>query len=164
KMTDHKFDVSSDFDSIISKGFVDVVFTQSDKEDDFEVRGRLPENLIKKMNIEVSGGTLYISMKSGSYENIVVHGEAPAIYVSNKTLKDVSSSGSGDFTVNGNLNASDGFSVRSSGSSDFKCGVIKADSKDVTVSTSDAVRRTSCRSTDCKSSGTKARRCAVFTF
>ncbi|WP_438590527.1 hypothetical protein [Duncaniella muris] len=28
----------------------------------------------------------------------------------------------------------------------------------------DAVRRTSCRSTDCKSSGTKARRCAVFTF
>ncbi len=135
-MTDHKFDVSSDFDSIISKGFVDVVFTQSDKEDDFEVRGRLPENLIKKMNIEVSGGTLYISMKSGSYENIVVHGEAPAIYVSNKTLKDVSSSGSGDFTVNGNLNASDGFSVRSSGSSDFKCGVIKADSKDVTVSTS----------------------------
>lgn len=136
KMTDHKFDVSSDFDSIISKGFVDVVFTQSDKEDDFEVRGRLPENLIKKMNIEVSGGTLYISMKSGSYENIVVHGKAPAIYVSNKTLKDVSSSGSGDFTVNGNLNASDGFSVRSSGSSDFKCGVIKADSKDVTVSTS----------------------------
>lgn len=136
KMTDHKFDVSSDFDSIISKGFVDVVFTQSDKEDDFEVRGRLPENLIKKMNIEVSGGTLYISMKSGSYENIVVHGEAPTIYVSNKTLKDVSSSGSGDFTVNGNLNASDGFSVRSSGSSDFKCGVIKADSKDVTVSTS----------------------------
>lgn len=88
------------------------------------------------MNIEVSGGTLYISMKSGSYENIVVNGEAPTIYVTNKTLKDVSSSGSGDFTVNGNLNASDGFSVRSSGSSDFRCGVIKADSKDVTVSTS----------------------------
>ena len=29
---------------------------------------------------------------------------------------------------------------------------------------SDAARRTSCRSADCKSSGTKARRCAVFTF
>ena len=42
KMTDHKFDVSSDFDSIISKGFVDVVFTQSDKDEDFDVRGRLP--------------------------------------------------------------------------------------------------------------------------
>lgn len=88
------------------------------------------------MNIEVSGGTLYISMKSGSYENIVVNGEAPTIYVTNKTLKDVSSSGSGDFTINGNLNTSDGFSVRNSGSSDFKSGVIKADSKDVTVSTS----------------------------
>lgn len=38
KMTDHKFHVPSDFDSIISKGFVDVVFTQSDKDEDFEVR------------------------------------------------------------------------------------------------------------------------------
>lgn len=60
EMTDHKFNVSSDFDAIVSKGFVDVVFTQSDKDDDFEVRGHLPENLIPKMTIEVSGGTLYI--------------------------------------------------------------------------------------------------------
>ena len=135
-MTVHKFDVSSDFDSIMSKGFVDVVFTQSDKDEDFVVRGQLPENLIKKLNIEVSDGTLYISMKSGSYENIVVNGEAPTIYVTNKTLKDVSSSGSGDFTVNGDLNAIEGFTVRNSGSSDFKCGVIKAGKKDVTISTS----------------------------
>ena len=28
----------------------------------------------------------------------------------------------------------------------------------------DAVRRTSCRSTDCESPGTKARKCTVFTF
>lgn len=136
KMTDHKFDVPSDFDTIVSKGFVDVVFTQSDKEDDFEVRGRLPENLIPKMTIEVSGGTLYISMKPGSYENIVVNGESPTIYITNKNLKDVSASGSGDFTVNGDLIAPDGFTVRSSGSSDFKCGVIRADKKDVTISTS----------------------------
>lgn len=136
KMTDHKFDVSSEFDTIVSKGFVDVVFTQSDEEADFEVRGHLPENLIPKMTIEVSGGTLYISMKPGSYENIVVNGESPTIYITNKNLKDVSASGSGDFTVNGDLIAPDGFTVRSSGSSDFKCGIIRADKKDVTVSTS----------------------------
>lgn len=135
-MTDHKFDVSSDFDSIMSKGFVDVVFTQSDRDEDFEVKGRLPENLIKKMNIEVSGGTLYISMKPGACENLVVHGEALTIFVTNKMLKDVSSSGSGDFTVDGDLNATDGFTVRNSGSGDFKCGVIKAGKKDVTISTS----------------------------
>lgn len=136
KMTDHKFNVSSDFDAIVSKGFVDVVFTQSDEDDDFEVRGHLPENLLPKMTIEVSGGTLYISMKPGSYENIVVNGESPTIYITNKNLKDVSASGSGDFTVNGDLIAPDGFTVRSSGSSDIKCGVIRADKKDVTVSTS----------------------------
>lgn len=136
KMTDHKFNVSSDFNAIVSKGFVDVVFTQSDEDDDFEVRGHLPENLIPKMTIEVSGGTLYISMKPGSYENIVVNGESPTIYITNKNLKDVSASGSGDFTVNGDLIAPDGFTVRSSGSSDFKCGIIRAGKKDVTVSTS----------------------------
>lgn len=136
KMTDHKFNVSSDFNAIVSKGFVDVVFTQSDEDDDFEVRGHLPENLIPKMTIEVSGGTLYISMKPGSYENIVVDGESPTIYITNKNLKDISASGSGDFTVNGDLIAPDGFTVRSSGSSDFKCGIIRADKKDVTVSTS----------------------------
>lgn len=136
KMTDHKFNVSSDFDAIVSKGFVDVVFTQSDEDDDFEVIGHLPENLIPKMTIEVSGGTLYISMKPGSYENIVVNGESPTIYITNKNLKDVSASGSGDFTVNGDLIAPDGFTVRSSGSSDFKCGVIRAYKKDVTISTS----------------------------
>lgn len=136
KMTDHKFDVSSEFDTIVSKGFVDVVFTQSDEEADFEVRGRLPENLISKIILEVSGGTLYISMKPGSYENIVVNGESPTIYITNKNLKDVSASGSGDFTVNGDLITPDGFTVRSSGSSDFKCGVIRADKKDVTISTS----------------------------
>ena len=32
------------------------------------------------------------------------------------------------------------------------------------ISFADAVRRTSCRSTDCESSGTKARKCSVFTF
>lgn len=137
-MTDHKFDISSDFDAIVSKGFVDVVFTQSDKEDDFEVRGHLPENLIPKMTLEVSGGTLYISMKPGSYENLVVNGESPTIYITNRNLKDVSTSGSGDFTINGDLTVLDGFSVSSSGSSDFKCGVIKANKKDVAVSTSGA--------------------------
>lgn len=136
KMIDYKFDVSSDFNSIISKGFVDVVFTQSKNDGDFEVRGRLPENIVKKMNIEVSGGTLSISMKPGAYENLVVHGEAPTIFVTNKMLKDVSSSGSGDFTVNGDLNAADGFTIRNSGSGDLKCGVIKASKKDVTISTS----------------------------
>lgn len=136
EMTDYKFNVSSDFDAIVSKGFVDVVFTQSDKDDDFEVRGHLPENIIPKMTIEVSAGTLYISMKPGSYENIVVNGESPTIYITNKNLKDVSTSGSGDFTVKGDLTAPDGFTVRSSGSSDFKCGVIRADKKDVTISTS----------------------------
>lgn len=136
KMIDHKFDVSSDFDTIISKGFVDVVFKQSENDGDFEVRGRLPENIVKKMNLEVSGRTLYISMKPGAYENLVVHGEALTIFVTNKMLKDVSSSGSGDFTVSGDLNANDGFTVRNSGSGDFKCGVIKAGKKDVTISTS----------------------------
>ena len=47
-----------------------------------------------------------------------------------------STSGSGDFTINGDLTVLDGFCVRNSGSSDFKCGVIKANKKDVTVSTS----------------------------
>lgn len=136
KMIDHNFDASSDFDTIISKGFVNVVFTQSENDEDFEVRGRLPENIVKKMNIEVSGGTIYISMKPGAYENLVVYGEAPTIFVTNKMLKDVSSSGSGDFTVDGDLNATDGFTVRNSGSGDFKCGVIKAGKKDVTISTS----------------------------
>lgn len=136
KITDHKFEVSSDFDTIVSKGFVDVVFAQSNTENDFEVRGRLPENLIPKMALEVSGGTLYISMKPGSYGNIIVNGESPTIYVTNKNLKDVSASGSGDFSIKGNLNATEGFTVRNSGSGDFRSGIINASNKDVTVSTS----------------------------
>lgn len=133
KMTDCEFEVSSEFDSIVTVGFVNVVFTQSDK--DCEVRGRLPEKLIGRMNVEVSDRTLHISMKPGTYGNFKVS-ESPTIYISNKTLKDVSFSGSGDFMIKGNLKASDGFSVRSSGSGDFKSGKINSLKKQVSVSTS----------------------------
>lgn len=63
EMVKHRFDVSSNFTSIISKGFMDVVFNQSVKESDFKVEGHLPENLIEKMEIYVEGGTLVISTK-----------------------------------------------------------------------------------------------------
>lgn len=133
KTIDHKFEVSSDFDSIVAKGFFDVIFIQSDK--DFEVKGRLPENLIEKMEIGVSDRTLYISMKPRTYENLALS-ETPKIYVTNKVLKDVSSSGSGDFTIDGDLKAPDGFSIHNSGSGDINCGSVKSATKIVSISAS----------------------------
>ncbi len=50
-MTDTSSMFSSDFDSIISKGFVDVVFTQSDKDEDLMSEEDCPRTFIKKMNI-----------------------------------------------------------------------------------------------------------------
>ena len=42
KMIDHKFDASSDFDTIISKGFVNVVFTQSENDQGWRMRFNFP--------------------------------------------------------------------------------------------------------------------------
>ena len=118
KMVEHTFEVSNDYDSIMSKGFMDVVFRQVDKDEDCGVIGHLPENLIQKMEVRVESGTLIISMKPGSYNlNLPV---TPTIYVCNKAIKDVSSSGSGDFTIEGSLDThGKDFSARTSGSSDF---------------------------------------------
>ncbi len=137
KYIKHKFDISSDFSSIVSKGFVDVVFRQSEKNEDIGVQGWLPENLIDKMIITVENETLFISVKPGTYNNLTTGENSPTIYVTNKFLKDVTTSGSGDFLVKGDLKATeDGFSLHSSGSSDFKSGKIKASKSHVSVSTS----------------------------
>lgn len=48
KMIDHKFDVSSDFDTIISKGFVNVVFTQSENDEDLRSEEDCPRTLSRK--------------------------------------------------------------------------------------------------------------------
>ena len=135
KMVEHTFEVSNDYDSIMSRGFMDVVFKQVDKDEDCGVTGHLPENLIQKMEVRVEAGTLIISMKPGSYNlNLPV---TPTIYVCNKAIKDVSSSGSGDFTIEGSLdtNGKD-FSARTSGSSDFKSGKIKAAKANVSINSS----------------------------
>lgn len=96
----------------------------------------IPENLIERLNIYIDGDTLFISMKSGYYDTIVTYGETPTIFITNKTLKDVSTSGSGDFSINGNLSVNDsGFSYRNSGSGDFKACKIKT-KREVTLSTS----------------------------
>lgn len=133
---EHKFDVPPNFNSIVAKGFMDVMFTQSDKDDDFEVKGMIPENMIERMNLYVERNTLFISMKSGYYDTIVTNGETPTIFITNKSLKDVSTSGSGGFSINGDLSAAEGgFSYRNSGSGDFKAGKIKT-KRDITLSTS----------------------------
>lgn len=136
KTVEHKFDVTSNFNSIVAKGFMDVVFSQSDKEEDFEVKGLIPENLIERLNIYVEGDTLFISMKSGYYDTIITNGETPTIFITNKSLKEVSTSGSGDFSINGDLSVTDGgFSYRNSGSGDFKACKINT-KREVTLSTS----------------------------
>lgn len=137
KYVKHMFEVSSDFSSIVSKGFVDVVFRQSEKDDDFEVRGWLPENFIDKMIITVESGTLFISIRPGTYNNLTTGKNSPTIFVTNKLLKDVTASGSGDFSVEGDLKATeDGFTLHSSGSGDFRSGKIMATKSHVSVSTS----------------------------
>lgn len=134
KTVEHVFDVPSSFTSIFAKGFIDVVFQQT--EADFEVRGLIPENLIEKMDIHVEDDTLFISMKPGTYDFISINGSTPTIFVSNKVLKDVSSSGSGNFTIKGDLEILEGgFSFRNSGSGDFKSGTIKT-AREVSISTS----------------------------
>lgn len=136
KMVEHKFDVPSDFTAIASKGFMDVIFRQSDKDEDFEVRGRIPENLIDRMDVRVDGDTLYITLKNGVYD-MTYTGETPTIYVTNKILKDVTSAGSGDFTISGDLKVAEGgFAVRNSGSGDFSSGKLKAAKSSVSLSTS----------------------------
>lgn len=137
KMVDHIFDVSSDFSTIVSRGFMDVVFRQSDKAEDFQVKGHLPENLIEKLNVYVEDDTLFISIKSGVYDLQLAGNQIPTIYVTNKVLKDVMTNGSGDFTIEGDFKAaSGGFSVHGSGSSDFKAHHIDAKKTSVSLSTS----------------------------
>ncbi|MDE5842880.1 MAG: DUF2807 domain-containing protein, partial [Muribaculaceae bacterium] len=128
KMVEHTFNVSSSFTSIVAEGCIDVVFTQSGKE--FEVKGLIPENFIDKMNVQVNSNTLYISMKPGQYNLSCENGKIPTIYISNKTLRNVSTKGSGDFIVNGNLHLSKGdFNYKSSGSGVFKCGKLQTPDK-----------------------------------
>lgn len=138
KMVDHTFDVSSKFSSIETKGFIDVVFKQSDNAEDFGVRGHLPENLIERLDIHVSGDTLYIGMKPGNFSMSLPANKTPKIYVTNKVLKDVTASGSGDFMIDGDLVVSghDSFYARSSGSSDFKAKRIIAPKGHVSLSSS----------------------------
>lgn len=133
KMVEHKFEVSNEYDTIISKGFFDVIFKQVSKDEDCGVTGNLPENLIKKMDVRVDNGTLIISMKPGSYNlNLPI---TPTIYVCNKVIKDVTSSGSGDFTIEGILDTKgENFTARTSGSSDFKAGKIKATKGSINIS------------------------------
>lgn len=52
------------------------------------------------------------------------------------TLKDVTMSGSGDFTINGDLKSGTGFALRKSGSGDFKASKITA--TDISLSSSGA--------------------------
>lgn len=135
KMVKHTFEVSNDYDSVMSKGFFDVVFKQVEKDEDCSVIGHLPENLIPKMDVRVVSGTLMITMKPGSY-NLNLH-ETPTIYVCNKAVKDVSSSGSGDFTIEGDLDTKGkNFSATTSGSSDFKSGKINATNASVSINSS----------------------------
>lgn len=135
KMVEHIFNVSNDYDSIISKGFMDVVFKQVDKDEDCGVIGNIPENLIKKMEVSVESGTLIISMKPGSY-NLNLP-DPPTIYVCNKALNNVSSSGSSDFIIEGELDTKgNDFSTRTSGSSGFKSGKINATKSNVSIKSS----------------------------
>lgn len=136
KMVDHNFKVSSDFKTIETKGFVNVVFTQSDNASDFEVRGRLPEKVLEKMIVEVSNGKLRIDMKPCRFKKVKVDGEVPTIYITNKKLNAVVATGSGDFVVNGTLNASRGLNVCTSGSGDFKFGTVKAPGQNVDLTIS----------------------------
>lgn len=137
KMVNHIFEVSSDFTSIETKGFIDVIFHQSDN-DDFEVKGYLPKNLIDRLDIHVSGETLYIGMKPGNFSLTLPPNKIPKIYVTAKTLKEVSASGSGDFIIDGDLkvDGTESFYARSSGSSDFKAKRILAPKGHVSLSSS----------------------------
>lgn len=134
KMVEHKFDVSPEFTAISTNTCVDVVFTQSGKDSDFEVRGKLPENLIDRMEVKVKGNILYITMKDGEY-NMEGGKKSPTVYITNKALKDVQSSGSGDFVINGDLKIGpDGLTVKNSGSGDFKSGKLIAGGSSVGLS------------------------------
>lgn len=135
KMVEHTFDVSNEYDSIIAKGFFDVVFKQVTKDEDCKVTGNLPENLIEKMEVRVDHDTLVLSMKPGSYNFSLP--ETPTIYVCNKALKNASSSGSGDFTIERGLDTKGcDFFARTSGSSDFKTGKIKASKGSISINSS----------------------------
>lgn len=133
KLTDKVFNVPSAFTSVKSTGPVDIVFTQSANSADFSVKGRIPENIIEKMEVYVDEGVLHVSVKSGNHRIVYSNASHPTIYITNKSLKEVSTSGSGDFTINGNLQASDGFLIDSSGSSDFESGTIFTNGKDITI-------------------------------
>ena len=84
KMVEHKFEVSPDFNAIRANGFLDVVFNPSENDEDFEVKGVIPENLIDMMDVRVEYDTLYIGIKS-SFINMQLP-SVPTIYVTHKTL------------------------------------------------------------------------------
>lgn len=135
KTIEKTFKVSPSFSSINSKGFINVVFNQSDNAEDFSIHGLIPEKLIDLIDVRVENNTLYISMKKGNYRFVNCE-KTPTIYVTNRSLCEVSSSGSGDFTIKGDLNTgAAGLKVQSSGSGDFRSDYIIAANGTVSLST-----------------------------
>lgn len=134
----HNFNVSSDFTGVELSGWFDVVFVQSSNASDFQVKGYLPDNLIEHLDVHVKGGKLFIGLKPGNYSlQFKDIKQTPTIYVTNKALTSVRTTGSADFTIQGDLTVTGGdFTVRNTGSSDFNAGKIIANGGKATFSVS----------------------------
>lgn len=137
EFVDHKFDVSSSFSAIYSKGFFDVVFTQSDNPSDFDVHGNFPKELIDKIEISVLLDTLCVTVKSGSYDIRSFNGKKPTLFITNKQLKKVDLSGTGDISIKGDLNVvGSSFSLMNSGTGSFRSGKINVEDEMLFIMTS----------------------------
>ena len=65
KVITHDFKITTEFESISTRGLLDVIIKQSENPTDWGVTGTIPENFVDKFDIEVVNKTLYISLKPG---------------------------------------------------------------------------------------------------
>lgn len=133
KIVSHDFKIKSNFNSISTKGFIDVIIRQSSDPEEWGVSGRLPENYKDKFDVFVEDETLTVSPVS-----CFLVGNFPSgcyIEVVTGKINQIQSGGSGNVTVKGNIDTfGDEFYLYNSGSGDFHCGDIIASNDGVSLS------------------------------
>ena len=108
--------VVKDFDALSVPAMIDVVYTQTPG--DQSLTFTCDENLVDYYLIEVKGNTLVVDTQPGILS--LTPRVNTVLTVNSPVLNSVKLSGSGDCTINSPISAEDGFKVSTSGSGDIE--------------------------------------------
>lgn len=119
----------TEFMAISSALPVSIVYEQKDAPAYFKMN--IDQSLLDKVDIQVKDSVLYLNLKSGTSLNI--NTDSSVIYTNSKTLKMVSVTGAGNFTIKGPMK-SKMLDMRIEGAGNFEADELNCTSFALTVS------------------------------